>query len=238
MDEVCPKPSILYVEDRVSHQVLFQRAFRSRYNVLVADSGAEAIEIIKKNDVFLVIADHNMPGMTGIDFLEKAQEISPKSSKALLSAYLDDAIKAEATRRVGLARQLPKPWRLDRMREFIEESYQRYEIDRGAPKADPSPEGIAPTPTVPWEKLIAFVERFEARVNHREARRVFLNHVEPRLKDYIPLLRRPVAESFRKAQVEALKGNAEELQKYLSEYLREEALADRLIILPEKETSH
>ena len=58
------------------------------------------------------------------------------------------------------------------------------------------------------------------------------------MKKLIRFVRRPVAELLRRAHAEALRGNAEGLQRYLSEYLRDEAATDCLFIMPEKETPH
>ena len=81
--------TILYVDDQPSHRALFLKAFQGKYDIVTAASGEEGIEIIKKNKISLIIADHNMPGMSGIDFLEKAQKMNPAAEKAILSAYLD-----------------------------------------------------------------------------------------------------------------------------------------------------
>ncbi|MGH7273840.1 MAG: response regulator, partial [Nitrospiria bacterium] len=84
-DRSFAEPTILYVDDQPSHLALFKKAFQGDYLVLTAASGEEGLEILKNHDIFLVIADHNMPRMTGIDFLQKAQEISPKVVQAVLS---------------------------------------------------------------------------------------------------------------------------------------------------------
>ena len=208
--------SILYVDDQPSHLALFRKAFQGNYPVLTAPSAEEGIEIIKKNDIFLVIADHNMPRMTGVDFLEKAEAIAPRAVRAILSAYTNDEIVREAARRVTIAGHLKKPWKLDRMRGFIEEAYKSY-IGRQEP-----------VPVPPWEvpgqvssrQMSDLAIRLEATVDRRGARRIFLNFVRPPLREYVPLIRRAAPELLSRAQQEALRGNIETVQAILVEYFR------------------
>lgn len=219
--------AILYVDDQPSHRALFKKAFGAAYQVLTASSGEEGLEIVKGHEVFLMIADHNMPGMTGIDFLEKAEKLSPKAERAILSAYLNDEIIREANRRVRVTEHLKKPWKLDRMRGFIEDAFERYAIQRVAAESQiREPEGIgAPyQPPVTSTELAQFVDQMKVSVNQQGARRIFLNFVEPRLKENVPLIRRPYPSLLSKAQQEALRGDFEALQKSLAEYLKEEGL--------------
>lgn len=213
------EPTILYVDDQPSHLALFKRAFERDYLVLTARNGEEGIEIIKENELFLIIADHNMPGMTGIDFLQRARPYAPKAANAILSAYLNDEIK-EAAKRAKISEQLTKPWKLDRMRRFIEEAFRRYEIGEptGAVRPDPVPE-IRERP-VSAHEICRFVGRLEGVADKAGARRILLKYVEPPLKRYVPMIRRPTHPLLTLAQQEALKGNIEAVQAILVEYFR------------------
>ncbi len=239
------RPTILYVDDQPSHQVLFQKAFQANYEIVVASSGQEALDILQGKNIFLVIADHNMPGMTGIDFLEKAEKILPKAQRAILSAYLDDGIVKEAQRRVILAGHLPKPWKLDGMRGFIEKAYEKYAVSISEPslEQEKTPLDVPSSDLIPHEKpvtsnqLAQVVDILSESVNRQGARRIFLKFVEPRLKETFPLIRRPYPEALRDAQKEALKGNFDGVQKCLSNYLSQqgiEKIMEELTTTPKK----
>lgn len=229
-------PVILYVDDQASHRTLFQKVFQSKYRILIASSGEEALEMArnqKVQEIFLVIADHNMPGMSGVDFLEKSESLLPKAERAILSAYLDDDIVRQATQRVKLAAQLAKPWKLDGMRGFIEKAYEKYavaisrvpEITPEKIPAVPQTEVVTEEPPVSSLQLARVTEMMsESAVDRQGARRIFLSFVEPKLKDYFPLIRRPYPDVLQKAQHEALKGNFDGVQKHLSDYLRAEGI--------------
>jgi CheY-like chemotaxis protein len=246
--------TILYVDDQPSHRALFLKAFQGKYDIVTAASGEEGIEIIKKSKISLIIADHNMPGMSGIDFLEKAQEMNPESEKAILSAYLDDGISQDLTRRVKVAGQLAKPWKLDGMRGYIEKALANVEAAVKAsmaknqaswgPLADeaeiadvpPLPRNDHPEdeyegelvdePVVKTRHLAQAADMLASEtVDFRGARRIFLNFVEPKIKSIFPLIRKPCAPLLKEAQDKAITGDVVGLEKMLGQYLKEEGLA-------------
>lgn len=212
-NEIITGPTLLYVDDQPSHLALFQKAFQRDYRVLIAYSGEEGLEIIKNNRVFLAIADHNMPRMSGVDFLQKVEEMTPRTEQALLSAYTDEKIIKEAGSRTRVREYLKKPWKLESMKALIDLAFQRYEIE--------------PTSQVPenfpasGQRLMPFLlEHLKESVDRAGVRRIFLNHVEPPLKKFVPPIRRPTPELLRQAQEEALRGNYEGVQKILAAYFQ------------------
>lgn len=114
-----PKPVILAVDDDISvlEAVIqdLRRQYGANYRILRAGSGQAALDtctqLQQRGDaVALFLSDQRMPGMTGVEFLEKAQEIYPEAKRALLTAYADTeaAIKAINTARINY--YLTKPW--------------------------------------------------------------------------------------------------------------------------------
>ena len=215
------EPTILYVDDQPSHLALFKKAFQGDYLVLTAASGEEGLEIIKNYDVFLIIADHNMPRMTGVDFLQKAQEVSPKSARAILTAYSNDEIVKEAVQKAKVAGHLTKPWKLDRMRSFIEETHRRYEIGTPVEEIKP-PIGPLEKTRIQEAHLLRFVDNLGDKVDLMGIKRIFLRYVEPPLRDFVPLIRRPIPHLLYMAQQEALKGKIETLEKILTYYFKQD----------------
>lgn len=243
--------TILYVDDQPSHRALFLKAFQGKYDIVTAASGEEAVEIIKKNKMTLVIADHNMPGMTGIDLLEKVEEMDPQAEKAILSAYLDDGIQKDLTRRVKAASQLAKPWKLEGMRGFIEKALASFSVPMAEegevseipplPREDPSNEPAGDKPLLTSRHLAQAVDHFGTEtVETRGARRIFLSFVEPKIKSIFPLIKKPCAPLIKQAQKEALNGDVDALDKTLRRYLAGDALAQIIseIADPSKKIVH
>lgn len=70
------KISILYVDDEENNLISFKATFRLKYKVYTATSGAEAIEILEKNLIHVIITDQRMPNMTGVEFLLRQKLLS------------------------------------------------------------------------------------------------------------------------------------------------------------------
>src|SRR6202012_303583 len=80
-----------------------------------AESGQAALDTLREftlrgEVVALLLADHRMPGMTGVDFLEKAMDIVPSAKRVLLTAYADTDAAIRAINDVDLDHYLLKPW--------------------------------------------------------------------------------------------------------------------------------
>jgi two-component system response regulator (stage 0 sporulation protein F) len=79
---------ILYVDDEIINIDLFKLSFRNKYDIITALSGDEGIHILhKEKDINLVISDMRMPGMNGLEFIEKAKKIYKNIPYIILSGY-------------------------------------------------------------------------------------------------------------------------------------------------------
>jgi thioredoxin reductase (NADPH) len=113
------RPIILAVDDDESVLQAITRDLRSRYadryRIVRATSGAEALvtldELAKRDvKVALIVSDHRMPEMTGIELLERSQPITPGTKRVLLTAYADTDVAITAINDIGLDHYLMKPW--------------------------------------------------------------------------------------------------------------------------------
>lgn len=112
-------PLIIIVDDDEHVLRSIQRdvrnEFRQEYRIVATASANEALDLVKelklKNEtVALIISDHRMPEMEGIEFLEKAKEIYPDAKLILLTAYSDTEAAIKAINDVKLDHYLLKPW--------------------------------------------------------------------------------------------------------------------------------
>jgi thioredoxin reductase (NADPH) len=110
---------ILTVDDDPSVSRAVARDLRRRYGrnyrIVRAESGRQALDTLHElklrgDQVALLLADHRMPQMDGIQFLEKAMDIYPKARRILLTAYADTQAAITAINVVDLDYYLLKPW--------------------------------------------------------------------------------------------------------------------------------
>src|SRR5215211_4072328 len=113
------KPILLTVDDDpgVSRAVSrdLRRHYGEAYRVLRTESGPEALQTLRElklrgDAVAVLLADHRMPDMTGLEFLEEAMDLFPRARRALLTAYADTDAAIEAINIVDLDHYLLKPW--------------------------------------------------------------------------------------------------------------------------------
>src|SRR5262245_50508104 len=113
------KPILLTVDDDpgVSRAVArdLRRQYGATHRVVRAESGPQALETLRelklRGDVVAVLlADHRMPVMSGLEFLEEAMDVYPRARRALLTAYADTDAAIQAINVVDLDHYLLKPW--------------------------------------------------------------------------------------------------------------------------------
>ena len=113
------KPILLTVDDDpgVSRAVArdLRRQYGEAYRVVRTESGPQALETLRElklrgDLVAVLLADHRMPEMTGVEFLEEAMDLFPLARRALLTAYADTDAAIEAINVVDLDHYLLKPW--------------------------------------------------------------------------------------------------------------------------------
>ena len=78
-------------------------------DVVTADSGAAALEALRKTPVDLVLSDYRMPGMDGLAFLRQAEELLPDVPRVLMTAFPDMQLAISAVNEASVSRFLTKP---------------------------------------------------------------------------------------------------------------------------------
>ncbi|MDH4028563.1 MAG: response regulator, partial [Nitrospirota bacterium] len=123
---------ILLVDDEENILRSIKRLLNNEdFETLTANSGDDALKILDDDkDIAIIISDQRMPGMTGVDFLEKAKELAPDSLRILLTGYADINAVADAINRGGAYRYLTKPWNDYDLVQVVKEAARRYLISR------------------------------------------------------------------------------------------------------------
>jgi thioredoxin reductase (NADPH) len=113
------RPILLAVDDDVSvlEAVVqdLRRQYGATYRVMRAASGQAALDTLtqlktRQEPVALLLSDQRMPGMTGVEFLEKARELYPEAKRVLLTAYADTEAAIRAINTARIHYYLNKPW--------------------------------------------------------------------------------------------------------------------------------
>ncbi|MEM9982148.1 MAG: response regulator, partial [Bacteroidota bacterium] len=120
--------TILYVDDEETNLRIFRTAFKRDYQILLATSGQEAINLLRSNHVQLLITDQKMPEMTGTELLEAIMPEFPDIIRIILTGFSDIEAIVRAVNRSGIYKYITKPWDRGEMKLTIDKALETYEL--------------------------------------------------------------------------------------------------------------
>jgi signal transduction histidine kinase len=114
--------AVLFVDDEPQNLVVFRYAMEEHFTVLTAGSGVEALGILAKQPVGVMLADQRMPGMGGAELCARAREVQPDTVRIIITAYADIHAAIDAINQGQVSRYLVKPWRNEELVEVLQTS--------------------------------------------------------------------------------------------------------------------
>lgn len=115
-------PKILFVDDEPHVLMSFRMVFRREpYVLLMAASAREALEVLARETVAVVVTDHRMPGMTGIQLLREVRRLHPDVFRVLASGQVDESEFQKTIEDGDVQRMIRKPWDVDELQAALRE---------------------------------------------------------------------------------------------------------------------
>jgi len=143
--QVVSRPRLLFVDDEQRVLNSMRIMFRRQFDLFLASHGAEALDIVRDKDIDVIVADHRMPKMTGVEVLSRVRTLSPRTVRILLTGYADlDAVEGSINES-EVFRFLTKPCAPQQLRETIELAAK---LARETPAPTPAEETLSPADTV------------------------------------------------------------------------------------------
>lgn len=106
-----PTATLLFVDDEPAILSALRRLFRPLgYRILLAESGAAALQTLEQESVDLVLSDMRMPGMNGAQLQQTVRQRWPEVARLLLTGYADISSTIEAINQGEIQRYIAKPW--------------------------------------------------------------------------------------------------------------------------------
>jgi serine/threonine-protein kinase len=146
-----PRARILFVDDEPRILVALKALFRRDYDVVTANSGAAALEILREGEVDVIVSDQRMPEMTGVEVLRNAKDLRPRAIRVLLTGYSDLSAILAAINDGEIFRFINKPWSNVDLRSTIAAAVKASAIDFVAEEATATTP--TPTPEDPTERV-------------------------------------------------------------------------------------
>ena len=120
------RPRLLIVDDEQPVLNALNRSLRREFDVLLSLSGPAALQILREQEVMVVLVDQRMPDMTGVAFLKKAQEIQPDSVRVMLTGYSDIDAIVHAVNECQIFYYLQKPWEPETLKMILLRAAEKY----------------------------------------------------------------------------------------------------------------
>jgi two-component system response regulator HupR/HoxA len=122
--------TVLVVDDEPGILETLSLTLAEEARVLTARDASEALSVLEREDVALVLTDQRMPGMTGIELLERARSLRPDALRILLTGYADHEVVADAVNRGQIYRYLQKPWEPGELRLTVRRALEAFDLAR------------------------------------------------------------------------------------------------------------
>jgi len=119
---------ILVVDDEQAILESIELTLGAEYQVFTATSAEQGLAILDREEIALVISDQVMPGMRGVEFLEKVIERNPRAIRILLTGYSDMPSLVRAINEGRIYRYIAKPWEPDELRIGVKRGLEVYEL--------------------------------------------------------------------------------------------------------------
>ncbi|MEM9176066.1 MAG: sigma-54 dependent transcriptional regulator [Myxococcota bacterium] len=128
-EDEAPAYGILIVDDEEAILESLELTLGLEYRVFTATSAEAGLEILDSGeDIALVLSDQVMPGMSGVEFLEKVIERNPRAVRMMLTGYADMPSLIAAINEGRIWRYIPKPWEPDDLRITVKRGLEVYEL--------------------------------------------------------------------------------------------------------------
>ena len=121
------KHPILVVDDEPDILFSLRALLRRDFEVHTAEGGAQALEVLRRHPVHLVMTDQRMPEMTGAELLSRARGERPEAIRIIFTGYADLKAVIDAVNRGEIYRYLTKPWDPDDLVAMLHEVCDHYE---------------------------------------------------------------------------------------------------------------
>src|SRR4051812_36141806 len=120
--------TLLVVDDEVDVLESLRHLFHRSYRVLTANSGAEALGLLGREEVHLILSDQRMPGMSGDVLLSHARRIQPDAIRMLFTGYADIQAVINAVNEGNIFRYILKPWDAGDLEGILRQGADRYDL--------------------------------------------------------------------------------------------------------------
>jgi signal transduction histidine kinase len=128
--ETLEKEPILYVDDEPENLQGFNYLMRREFQVYLASSATQAIDILRNNTIKVILSDQRMPETTGIELLEKIIDEFPDIIRIIVTAYSDAETILQSINFGKIYHFIIKPWNNNELNIVLRRAVETYNLKR------------------------------------------------------------------------------------------------------------
>ncbi|MCB0313779.1 MAG: response regulator, partial [Calditrichaeota bacterium] len=122
------RPKILAVDDEQSSLNAIYRTLRREFEVFLSLNGHSALEILKNEEIDVILADQRMPEMSGVAFFQRAIALQPAAMRILITGYTDVDTIIQAVNEGQIFHYISKPWEPEDLRITVRRAGEQYRL--------------------------------------------------------------------------------------------------------------
>lgn len=123
-------PTVLVIDDEVRSQESIRRTLDEEFSVLTVSSAEEGRALMERERIHVVLCDHRMPGLTGVDFLKEVRERWPDVVRMIISGYTDAEDIIAGVNDAGIYQYILKPWHPESLLLNVRAAVQLFELQQ------------------------------------------------------------------------------------------------------------
>lgn len=120
MSEASAGPTVLYVDDEKNNRLIFMHTLKDRLSIRLADSPAEALELLAHERVDILLADLRMPELSGAELAREVRERHPRLPIFIVTGYPNDEELSDLLATQIVRDVFTKPWDPDQLCEAFQ----------------------------------------------------------------------------------------------------------------------
>jgi len=135
--ETKKKLTLLIVDDERGILNTLEESFRDMFKVHTANSGAEALQIFRDQEIHLVLSGQRMPEMTVVALLRPRKAINPTPVRILITGYADINVVIRGLNEGLMWQYVTKPWDTEELKTLLRRAAQHYLKESQSDDPDP-----------------------------------------------------------------------------------------------------
>lgn len=124
------RPTILIVDDEKRSLEAMVRILDDEFDVHTAHTASEALKVLEREWVQVLVCDQRMPDVSGVELLSQVREQWPEIVRMIISGYTDSDDIINAINEAGIYQFISKPWHPDELRLKLRNAVELFELQR------------------------------------------------------------------------------------------------------------